>query len=426
MQGSPRREDLVDVAIAGAAFVATGLGSIAIAPGYFPGTFPTAVGVAASLVMPAALVWRRRRPAASAATVYAGALAHFVVAPDQFLPVDLIVLAALYAVTAYGSRPARVAGLTGAVVGAALVAVALGTRSGWMGALFTFVFAAGMVLATWALGLMRRARLERIQTLEERARRLELERDQQARLAAAAERARIAREMHDVVAHSLSVVIAQADGGRYAAATDPGAATKALATIADTGRAALADVRRILGVLREGEVAGQRAPQPEHGDIDTLVRTVRASGLPVALIRTGTPRPLPPALGLAAYRIVQEALTNVLKHGGPDAEATVLVQWRPESVVLQVEDNGRGAAAPDDGAGHGLVGMRERAALFGGTVDAGPHPGGGYRVRAEIPVAEIPMAEIPVAEVAGGTMAPDLPRGPDGRPDPYLRTPGAR
>ncbi|MDD9208027.1 histidine kinase, partial [Georgenia sp. 10Sc9-8] len=204
----------------------------------------------------------------------------------------------------------------------------------------------------------------------------------------------------------LSVVIAQADGGRYAARSDPAAAERALTTISETGRSALADMRRILGVLRGSgtlDHAGERLPQPVDADLDSLVAQVRSSGLAVSVVRSGTARPLPPGVGLSVYRIVQEALTNVLKHAGPAARATVTLGWTPTSVVLQVEDDGRGAAATDDGAGQGLVGMRERVALFGGWLDTGPRPGGGFRVRAAIPVAPND------ASVAS----------PDGRPDPY-------
>jgi signal transduction histidine kinase len=173
---------------------------------------------------------------------------------------------------------------------------------------------------------------------------MELERDQEMRLAATAERARIAREMHDVVAHSLSVVIAQADGGRYAGQADPAAATGALEAIASTGRQALTDMRALLGVLRE-DGAEEYAPQPDVAAIDQLVADVRASGLDVDLIVEGSPVPMPAGPQLAAYRIVQESLTNVLKHAGPASRAWVRLQWRPDALEVAVLDDGRGAAA---------------------------------------------------------------------------------
>lgn len=345
--------------------------------------------------MPVALAWRRTHPAGSAAVVYAGALLHYL-GGVPWLPVDVLVLVSLYSVTIYGATWARRAGLAGALLGSALVGIAmgygwdgqpLGTGS-WTDAVSWTFAVAGMVFATWAFAVARRSRIERIDRLVERAHRLEVERDQQVQIATAAERTRIAREMHDVVAHSLSVVVAQADGGRYAARSDPAAAERALATIATTGRDALADMRRILGVLRtpDGDPTAHR-PQPAAGDLDELVAQVRATGTAVSLVRTGPPGPLPAGAGLTIYRICQEALTNVLKHAGPGAAVTVLLQWAPGTVTLQVDDDGRGAGAPTDGIGQGVVGMRERTQLFGGTLEVGPRPGGGFRVRARVPLA---------------------------------------
>lgn len=347
------------------------------------------------------LAWRRRNPVASVVLVYAGGLAHVLLGAATFLPTDLAVLVALYSVTLHGPRWAHRTAIVSALVGSLLLSVMLAvhaygaTRSADAVAsvVTMWMFCSVCALATWAFGLMRRARRETIGALRDRAERLEVERDQQARIATAAERTRIAREMHDIVAHSLSVIIAQADGGRYAAAADPDAATRALSTVSETGRAALADMRRLLGVLREpdGSPAGTSGavpftPQPAAEDLETLVEQVRASGVRASLVRMGAARRLPPGVGLAVYRICQEALTNVLKHAGPDPTVTVLVQWQPAGLVLEVTDDGRGAAADSDGAGHGLVGMRERVAMIGGRFTAGPRPGGGFRVRAEVPL----------------------------------------
>ncbi|MFC4554198.1 sensor histidine kinase [Georgenia faecalis] len=348
-------------------------------------------GLLASLVMTVALYWRRSRPVASAVVIYAAALAHFVLGAE-IVVADLLIPVALYSVTAHGPRWAGRAALAGALLGSLILGVSIGMAD-LSSSAATVIVTAAVVVVAWSLGLLRRSRLERVETLVERARRLEIERDQQAQIATAAERARIAREMHDVVAHSLSVVIAQADGGRYAAAANPDAAVRALTTISQIGRDALADMRRILGVLRDptgGEEAGTVAPQPVDADLDTLVEQVRGSGVRVSLVRLGDSRPLPPGAGLSVYRICQEALTNVLKHAGPTAAATVMLQWLPTRLVLEVNDDGRGAAASSDGAGHGLVGMRERVTLFGGTLLAGPRAGGGYRVRAEIPLPPAP------------------------------------
>jgi signal transduction histidine kinase len=320
--------------------------------------------------------------------VVAGGLLELLLSAS-FLPADVAALAMVYALAAYAPRWAERAGLVAGLVGAALAAgryyyYPYGEPNG-------LVMSAGAiavaVVAAWALGRLRRARLVQLAALEERARLLELEREQEMRLAATAERARIARELHDVVAHSLSVVIAQADGGRYAGREDPAAATGALEAIAATGRQALTDMRSLLGVLREG--GGQEyAPQPDVAAIPELVEDVRSSGLDVDLIVEGSPRPLLPGPQLAAYRIVQESLTNVLKHAGPAGRAWVRLHWRPDALELSVLDDGRGAAAAvaeSDGNGQGLLGMRERAELHGGRLDAGPRPGGGFGVHAALP-----------------------------------------
>ena len=208
----------------------------------------------------------------------------------------------------------------------------------------------------------------------------------EAELAAAAERARIAREMHDVVAHTLSVVVAQADGGRFAAATDPDAALRTLETIAEVSRSALTEMRALLGVLRDSDGEAAMGPQPSLDDIPTLVATMRDGGLNVSFVTTGTPRPLPIGAGLTIYRVAQEGLTNVLKHAGPAPTAYVQLAWEAADVSLTVSDDGRGAAARGDGSGTGIVGMRERVTLFGGTLSAGPRAGGGFLVRARLPL----------------------------------------
>lgn len=352
------------------------------------------IGLLWSALLWVPLAWRRRNPVASVVAVYLAGLAHLVLGTPTLLVADLAVLVALYSVTVHGPRWAHRTAIAGALAGMLLVSGVLVLAAGLQapGAMVVlWIFGTSCAVATWAFGLMRRSRREMVEALRDRAERLEVERDQQARIATAAERTRIAREMHDIVAHSLSVIIAQADGGRYAASTDPEAAGRALGTVAETGRAALADMRRLLGVLRDpaggdAPTSAPYTPQPAEQDIEQLVETVRSSGVRASLVRMGTPRPLPPGIGLTVYRICQEALTNVLKHAGPDPTVTVLVQWRPASLTLEVSDDGRGAAADSDGAGHGLVGMRERASVAGGTVTAGPRPGGGFRVRAELPL----------------------------------------
>ena len=387
------RPFVVDALFAAALFALTVPPSVAV---QYSGAGELAGLVVASLlVLP--LAWRRRAPVPAAGVVLAGGLLELLVSPS-FLVANVGVLAMVYALAAYAPAWARKAGLVISLVGALLAGVAyfggtlyLGARGFYdtttsvEGILVSTAGIATLVLATWALGSVRRSRLRHVGDLRERTRLLELERDQERRLAATAERARIAREMHDVVAHSLSVVIAQADGGRYAGRADPEAATAALETIGATGRQALADMRSLLGVLRDGTPEAY-APQPDVAAVDALVEDVRASGVDVDLIVEGAPQQLPAGPQLAAYRIVQESLTNVLKHAGPASRAWVRLHWRDESLELSVLDDGRGAPAEgDDGLGQGLVGMRERAELHGGRLEAGPRHGGGFGVHAVLP-----------------------------------------
>jgi signal transduction histidine kinase len=349
----------------------------------------------AALIAP--LPWRRVRPGWSALAVFVVAFAHVLAGIHLIFPADASVLVALYSVTVYGPRWAHKVAIGASLTGALLVAVLQASYlSGFVGGfdfvssvVFSTTFMAMTFLAVWAFGLTRRARRETLTALRDRAERLEVESQQQAQLAVAGERARIAREMHDIVAHSLSVIIAQADGGRYAASADPQAAATALTTVAETGRAALADMRRLLGVLRSDDLDDQaaRIPQPAGRDIEDLVTEARASGLRISFVRTGTARALPPGAGLTVYRVCQESLTNILKHAGPDPSVTLALHWMPDALSVEVTDDGRGAAAAGtDSAGFGLLGMNERAALFGGTVAAGPRPGGGFQVRFHMPL----------------------------------------
>ena len=358
----------------------------------------TGVSTLAAFLMCAPLAVRRTHPVASVVAVY---LVGLVVLLQGYRAIGIYtaaILVALYSVTAYGPRWASRTALGSGVFGCVLLAWDVVVRerslSGDLTAgLVVILITVPLLLVAWAGGRLRHARVEARGAREDRLRQLAVEREQELRLAAQTERARIAREMHDIVAHSLTVMVAQADGGRYAGANDPAAATFALETIAETGRAALADMRRLLGVLRDDDStpdSGALAPQPASGDIEALVEQVRSSGLRVSLVRMGTPRALPPGLGLTAYRICQEALTNVMKHAGPDPTVTLVVQWTDTSLSLEVSDDGRGAAAdsPEDDVvgGHGLLGMRERAMMLGGTLTVGPRPGGGFRVRAQLPL----------------------------------------
>lgn len=239
------------------------------------------------------------------------------------------------------------------------------------------------------IGATVRTRRDHTEALEDRARRLETERDQQAQLATAAERARIAREMHDIIGHNLSVITGLADGGRYAAAKSPERAAQALDAIASTSRQALTELRRLLDVLREEErQQPDLTPQPGLTDLDRLLDGVRSAGLPVSTTTHGSPS-LPPGRQLTVYRVVQEALTNTLKHGGPHATAEIeLSHGEKSAVTVTITDTGNGSRTDGPSRdGRGLPGMRERTALYGGTLEAGPRPDPerGWRVRLSLP-----------------------------------------
>jgi signal transduction histidine kinase len=218
-----------------------------------------------------------------------------------------------------------------------------------------------------------------------RRRRIVREREIATSEAVAAERAAIARELHDVVAHHMSVMVVQAGAARAVSGSDPAATAEALRQIEASGRTGLIEMRRLLEVLKaEGDGDG-RAPQPGLARLDELLDAMRASGLPVEAVVKGSPRPLPPGVDLSAYRIVQEALTNALRHAG-EASARVVVRYEPDKIELEIADDGVGPPEdPEASAGHGLIGMRERVQLFGGELEAGPRPGGGFLVRARLP-----------------------------------------
>ncbi|MBT2413250.1 sensor histidine kinase [Streptomyces sp. ISL-12] len=246
------------------------------------------------------------------------------------------------------------------------------------------------IVTATLIGITIRTRRDYTEALEDRARRLETERDQQARLAAAAERARIAREMHDIIGHHLSVITGLADGGRYAAAKSPDRAAQALDAIGTTSREALGELRHLLDVLREDDTAARTAeltPQPTLTDLDRLITGVRKAGLPVRTTVHGRPA-LAPGRQLALYRVIQESLTNTLKHAGPDATSHIDLSYEDGgAVTLTVTDTGRGAPPDAAADGRGLPGMRERTALYGGTLEAGPRPAPdhGWRVRLYLP-----------------------------------------
>lgn len=341
------------------------------------------------------LAWRRTRPEVAAGVVVLVCLVQWAAGAEPVAG-QIAVPLVIYATAAYGpawaSRAVLLLGLLGGVMlttreysGSA----ASGILGLTIGALYT-VLIWMLVLVSWTLGDLTRVRRLQLQALEDRTRRLEIEHNQERQLAAADERSHIAREMHDIVAHSLSVIITQADGARYAAAMKPELATEALATIAATGRDSLAEMRRLLGVLRSDDGSPTR-PQPRLSDLDELLLGFRAAGLQVSFEQNGTPRrQLPAGAELTAYRTIQEALTNVIKHAGPSATATLVLTWQNRGLEIDISDDGRGAAAdpPVPGGGNGLPGMGERIALYDGSLSVGPQQGGGFRVSAFIPYSE--------------------------------------
>jgi signal transduction histidine kinase len=352
------------------------------------------------------LSWRRSRPAPVMATT-GGATVLFLVLGYEQGPATLGVLVALYSVGAYGSRAeGRISlAVTLSAIGLSLGAARLqGMPIGLVEVgvnLFVFI-------GVWALGDRLRGRRELVAQLTARAEEAERSRELAAGLAVADERARIARELHDVVAHTVSVVVVQAGAGRRVAERDPQRGVEVLASIEASGREALAELRRLVGVLRdEGGGPGALAPQPTLDELPDLVDRLAASGVPVTLTVVGDRRSLPSGVELSGYRIVQEALTNVLKHAGPVSRVEVELSYGTEVLVVRVRDDGRGAAAPEPGDGSGLIGMRERAALFGGRLAAGPHPAGGFEVHATLPVAP------PMPDPIG---VPQRPSGVEGRP----------
>jgi signal transduction histidine kinase len=350
--------------------------------------------IAITVLVTGPVLVRRQHPVAAFAVALAGILAALstdlrVSEGGWALPAVLVLLYSLAA-----CRPRRVS-LCGLFMCEAVVVIGLtssqqavvSTKTAWVALELTVPIA-----CSWIFGDSVAYRRAHNAWLEERARRAEAERDAKAQLAAAAERSRIAREMHDIVAHNLSVIVGLADGGRYAAVRSPERSTQALGAIASTGREALSELRRLLGVLTGDDGrAADLAPQPGIADLEALLDRVRAAGLPVIAVMQRDPAGLSEGQQLTVYRIVQEALTNTLKHAGPAATAEVVLDYADGAVDVQVTDTGRGttAGAPD---GRGLHGMRERAAMYEGTLRAGPGPSGGWRVEAHLPGPEATAA----------------------------------
>jgi signal transduction histidine kinase len=303
---------------------------------------------------------------------------------DRRLVDGLALLIALYTVAAL--RPRRAALVCAGVLGIAVVVfwVLVVSRAGWSNAIpYT-----GTVAAALGLGLYSAARRAYLAELHDHADRLERERDQQGALAASAERARIAREMHDVVAHHLTVMVTLSEAAAAASASSPERAAEVMRSVSATGRRALGDTRRLLGVLRQrpgDDPAAALAPVPDLTQLDALIEEVRSAGLETTLEVCGQAPYVPAGVQLTVYRLVQEALTNTLKHGGTGARATVRLRYLPGELRVDIDDDGAGATAPAPvGVGGGLIGMRERIHAYGGDVRAGPRQPGGWNVAARL------------------------------------------
>jgi len=337
-----------------------------------PNEPPPALGYALVIVAAGSLAWRRRFPLIVLVIVAAAAsigslLGHW----PEFV---LVLWIAVYSAAANTERDSLTRVLAPVAV-ITSVAIGLGERGdrglNWVDVLSDMVVTFGVPLVLGRMTFNRRRRVLR-------------DRELATREAVAAERAAIARELHDVVAHHMSVMVVQAGAARAVGESDPAAASAALRQIETSGRTGLAEMRRLLGILKaEGDGDG-RAPQPGLADLGELLDSMRATGLAVEAVVEGSTRPLPPGVDLSAYRIVQEALTNALRHAG-GASARVLVRYEPAALELEIADDGLGPPDGPSTQGQGLIGMRERAQLFGGAFEAGPRPGGGFLVRARLP-----------------------------------------
>jgi signal transduction histidine kinase len=363
-------------------------------------------GVVIATVPFVALAWRPRlgeRLLAMAAICWLSAAMLDVAAPD-----DIVIMVAIYTIATQAAWRRIIESVLFGLTFAAIVPAIEGNRADAVdaiGSLVAWVLLAGFLVAL-ARWIARRRLL--IESLLDRARHMErerdllaAERDEMARQAVAEERARIARELHDVVAHHVSVMVIQAGAAEASLPPDATAAAQSIGAIRETGREALAEMRRMLGLLRSREAAasaddavsdGGRTPQPGLADIAALCERMREAGVDVTTEVAGTARRLPAGVDLSIFRVVQEALTNTLRHGGPGSKARLRLSYGAESLTAEVTDDGRGHPAVGtverarQGVGHGLLGMRERVLLFGGRLETGPLPGGGFRVMACFPL----------------------------------------
>ena len=382
---SEHRASFLDAVLA----ISLGIVSIFVASrvAQVEGTTVQAGAIALLVVQTVALTVRRRWPMAVYSVVGIGTIVYAWLGYPQSVG-GFGVLIAIYTVAAHVPLREAIVAAGIYVVGMALSLIGFSRDSG---SSFDVLFADFLVnllalVLAWTVGVTVRTRRAYVAALEARAELLERDREDNARLAVALERGRIAREMHDAVAHSVSVVVVQAAAAERIVETDPERARQAMRDVAATGRQALTEMRRLLGVLRDGDASDDLGPQPGVADLRALAGTVEDAGMQVELSVQGEERPLPASAALSVYRIVQEALTNSLRHAGP-ARARVILRYLPDALEVQVSDNGIGGVPPAEHGGHGLIGMRERVALFGGELTAGPRPEGGYAVVARIPTS---------------------------------------
>ena len=364
----PRRDDV----LIAAALAVPSLVQVLVAP-----IAPRGVGVLIALAATAPIAWRRTYPAAAALVGTALWCLH----TDGFIVLGYVAAFLLfYSLGAHEPDDRRVI----AVCAFALVTGAIGTTQSHP-VLYEYVTTFFIVVGPTLVGRLVRRQREQAERLRDLTEHLERERERTAHLAVDEERARIARELHDVVAHGLSVIAIQSDAAEAALDKDPELARAPLHAIRSSAGEALGDMRRLLGVLREDQDGNELTPQPGLAQLDALVERARGAGVKVSVDQTGEPRELPASLDLSAYRILQEALTNVRKHAR-GAPATVALEWEPTQLRLSVQDRGPGANGTAPGDGHGLVGMRERVKVHGGELRAGTRNEGGFEVHATLPL----------------------------------------
>jgi signal transduction histidine kinase len=367
-----------DVALAAALTLLTQVEVWTIKASYLEASrLPIAV---TTLVMSGSLVWRRRAPVRMAAAVSAAAIAQALVVPTPH-PTSAPFVVWMIAAYSVGAH----AGLRHAVVGGAMLIVSLDLWAIVQHQGSEFVFLTVILAGFWAVGRIVRSRDLLTAELAARTRELEHEREERTRLAVAEERSRIARELHDIVAHTLGVIVVQA-GAERLHLKDGSPMRDAFASIESSGREALEEMGRLLGMLRIDGEASMLAPQPGLSRLDQLLDTIRATGLDVELVVEGSPRPLGAGADVSAYRIVQEALTNTVRHSG-SRNARVRLRWETNAIEIEVADDGVGPPAADARNGHGLLGIRERVALYGGILATGRSDLGGFLVSARLPVA---------------------------------------